>query len=131
MQKVVDNEFATVIVHPEKKIVQHKFHKFIHGDVFRTTLMAGRDAFIKNRCTKWLSDDRNNTVLKQEDLEWGQKNWEAALFKAGWKHWALVLPEKAIGQLSMKKLVEHYTSLGLKVETFSDPDAAMKWLEKQ
>lgn len=131
MTKVHDSEFATVIVHPEKKIVQHQFHKFVFGDAFRTALMAGRDAFIKHNCTKWLSDDRNNSALRQEDVEWGQKNWESELFKAGWKYWALVLPEKVIGQISMKKIIDHYTSMGLKVGTFSDPDSAMQWLEQQ
>ena len=131
MSVVFESEFATIEVLPEKKIVRHKFHKFIYGDAFQQALIAGRDAFIKNRCTKWLSDDRLNGVLKSEDLEWGQKNWEAELFKAGWKFWALVLPEKAIGQITMKKLIEHYKSLGLTVQTFSDPDEALKWLEKQ
>ncbi len=131
MSVVLENEFVTIEVVPEKKTVKHKFHKFIHGEVFRNALLAGRDAFIKNRCTKWLSDDRNNTVLTQEDLEWGKMNWEAELFKAGWKHWALVVPEKAIGQLSMNKLAEHYKSLGLNIQMFSNPDEAAAWLDKQ
>ena len=51
--------------------------------------------------------------------------------KAGWKHWALVLPTKVEGQMNMKRLVAHYKDLGLNVQVFDNPDSAKKWLEAQ
>ncbi len=131
MQKILNNEFVTVTVYPDKKIVHHEFHKFIYGDAFRNALMSGADAFEKNHCTKWLSDDRGNSAVKNEDLAWAKQNWETKVLKSGWKHWALVLPEKVVGQLSMKDIIAAYTALGLNVKTFSDPESAMSWLEKQ
>lgn len=131
MQKVLDNEFVTITVYPEKKIVHHQFHKFIYGDAFRNAMMSAADAFVKNNCTKWLSDDRGNSAVKSEDLAWAKQNWEPKVLKAGWKHWALVLPEKVVGQLSMKQIIADYNALGLNVKTFTDPQSAMGWLEKQ
>ena len=57
--------------------------------------------------------------------------WEPRVFKAGGEHWAIVLPEKVVGQMSMKEIIASYTALGLNVKTFTDPQMAMSWLEKQ
>lgn len=51
--------------------------------------------------------------------------------KAGWKYWALILPEKVIGQLYMKRLVERGDQQGITVQLFSDPAKAMAWLGRQ
>ena len=37
-------------------------------DDFRKLMTAGADAFLKHRCTKWLSDDRSSLVLKKKML---------------------------------------------------------------
>lgn len=94
METVVDNEFVTVWVYPDKKIVRHQFHKFIFGEKFRDDLMSGAAAFEKHHCVKWLSDDRNNSALLPDDMEWAQTQWELRILKAGWKYWALILPKK-------------------------------------
>lgn len=131
MDTIVDNEFVTVWVYPDKKIVHHKFHKFIYGETFREALTKGADVFEKHRCSKWLSDDRGNSALLAEDTEWGEIHWEPRIMKAGWKHWALILPEKVVGQMNMKRLVKRYSDLGVNAKVFSDPKEAMKWLEQQ
>lgn len=131
METVVDNGFATVWVYPDKKTVHHKWHKFIYGEAFRDALTKGADAFEKHKCSKWLSDDRENSASLKEDIEWGQVNWEPRIIKAGWKHWALVLPEKVVGQMSMKRLLDRCNQLGLNAKVFSDPQEAMEWLEQQ
>ncbi|HMQ56618.1 MAG TPA: hypothetical protein PKE64_31030 [Anaerolineae bacterium] len=131
MNTILDNDTFTLRVYPDKKIVHHQIHKFVYGQAFQEVLTKGAELFEKHRCTKWLSDDRGNSALRQEDLQWGQTVWEPRVMKAGWKHWALVLPEKVVGQMNMKKLVERYSQLGLNVKAFSDPDQAMTWLEQQ
>ncbi len=131
METIVNNEFVTVWVYPDKKIVRHKFHRFIYGEKFRRALMEGAEAFAKHHCSKWLSDDRENSALLPEDLEWGQLEWEPKIMAAGWKHWALILPEKVVGQMNMKRLVKRYSDLGVNAEVFTDPTEAMAWLERQ
>lgn len=131
MDTVVDNEFVSVWVYPEKGIIRHKFHKFIFGDKFRDGLMDAADAFEKYHCVKWLSDDRNNSAILPEDTEWAQNHWEPRIMKAGWKYWALILPEKVVGQMNMNRLVKRYSDLGVNVKVFSEPTEAMHWLERQ
>ncbi|MBK7107198.1 MAG: hypothetical protein IPH62_18140 [Ignavibacteriae bacterium] len=131
MQAVIDNDFATLKFYPEKRIIHHEFKKFMFGENFRNFMLKAADIFVQNRCSKWLSDDRGNSALKSEDLEWAQVNWEPKIFKAGWKFWAIILPEKVVGQINMKKIIERYQQKGVKVNIFSDPQLAMAWLEKQ
>lgn len=131
METIIDNEFVTMWVYPDKGIVRHQFHKFMHGETFRQALMKGADAFEKYRCSKWLSDDRGNSALLPEDVEWGQIHWEPRIMKVGWKHWALILPEKVVGQMNMNRLIKRYSDLGVNVKIFSDPTEALNWLEQQ
>jgi len=127
-QIVLDNEFATLWYYPQLKIVHHKFHKFIFGDNFRMTLSKGAEFFEKEKCSKWLSDDRGNSALPAEDSEWATKVWSPRMVKAGWKNWALIMPDKAIGKMNMKRLVAAYDDSGVKVEIFDDEISALEWL---
>jgi len=130
MESIIDNEFASLVYYPDKKIVHHTFKKFIFGDAFKEVLTKGADLFCEHGCRKWLSDDRSNSALREEDIEWGQENWEGRIID-DWDYWALVMPEKVLGQMNMNKLIERYASMGVTVKTFSDPTLAMAWLESQ
>lgn len=128
---VLDNEYITVWYYPDKKIIHHQFHKFTCGKDLQDGLSEGATILEKNRARKWLSDDRKNTVIGKEDMEWTATVWRPRVIKAGWKYWALVLPEKTVGQMVMKRIVNEYADTGVTVKMFSDPDEAMRWLEAQ
>jgi hypothetical protein len=128
---VLDNEHITIWYHRDKKIVHHQFHKFTYGKDLQEGLSQGAAILEKNGARKWLSDDRKNTVIGKEDMEWTATVWRPRVIKAGWKYWALVLPEKTIGQMVMKRIIKEYADTGVTVKLFTDPDEAMKWLEAQ
>ena len=130
-ETIIENEYASLWYYPEQKIVHHKFHKFIFGEKFQEIMMKGADIFEEKGCVKWLSDDRNNSALPQEDLAWGEANWKPRVLNAGWKYWALVMPDKSAGKLAMRPLVEQYLKEGVTVEIFDDSDEAFKWLESK
>jgi hypothetical protein len=124
----VDNEFATVRVLTEKRIIHHEFKQFIHGSAFREALTAGAELMEKHRATRWLSDDRKNGALPTPDAQWARTVWYPRVLKAGWKRWAVVLPEMLVGQMNMKRFVDDYQKDGIEARLFSDPAAAMTWL---
>jgi hypothetical protein len=126
---VYESENVTVWYHTDKKIVHHQIKKFVYGEEFHKFLLAGSEAIKKNHAQKWLSDDRSNTVVRQEDIDWGMVNWLPQTVQAGWKYWAIVQPEKMIAKMNMEALAKQYASVGIAAKFFSDPDAAMKWLE--
>jgi hypothetical protein len=85
----------------------------------------------RTRCPKWLSDDRKNSVYVEEDRNWSASHFRPRIIKAGMKYWAILLPEKAIGQLNMRDVIAEYAEKGVTLQIFDDPIEAMKWLESQ
>ena len=126
---ISDTEYATLWYYPDPKIVHHRFHKPIKGEEFRQVLLKGLDIFRQNGAQKWLSDDRLNASLPVEDSDWGQQQWFPQVFAAGWKFWAIVLPDKVFGRMNMQNFIKAYSEQGLTIEVFGDMDEAMKWLE--
>lgn len=127
--KIMDNEFATMWCYPEKKIVHHEYHKFMSGQTFQDFLIKGTQAMRKYNATKWLSDDRNNPVLSQSDLDWGRSVWFPQTLEAGWKYWAIVRPKAALAQMTMDEEAKRYAEFGITTKFYDDPIEAMKWLE--
>ena len=128
---ILDNPYATLWFHPEKGIVHHQIKQFISGQSFRDLLMTGTDVLTKHKATKWLSDDRSNSVLRPEDVEWSHQHWFPQTALAGWKFWAIVRPDKMVGQVTMKNLAATYAKYGIASKSFTDPKDAMWWLESQ
>ena len=126
---IEDNDFATLWYYPDKKIIYHKFKKFIHGEVFHEFLLKGTVIMKENQATKWLSDDQLNPVLRQDDIAWGDENWVPQTLEAGWKYWAIVQPKSMIATLNMKKLAKKYEAFDLITKFFATSEEAMEWLE--
>lgn len=128
---LIDNDVVSLWYYPDTKIIHHKFKKFIHGENFQKVLETGADYFEKKGCKKWLSDDRNSSALRKVDLEWGENNWNSRIIKAGWKYWAIMMPDLEVGKLTMKNLINLYKGLGVNVEIFDNIELAYKWLSEQ
>ena len=129
---ILDGGDMSLWYYPDKKIVHHKFHKPTMGDAFRKILTAGTEVLKQHGARKWLSDDRAYTdPLPKEDLEWGFKEWGPKNVLAGWKYWAIILPPSFPSQMSLAQIEKSYSSIGVIAKVFTEPDAAMAWLEEQ
>jgi hypothetical protein len=126
---IIQNDYASLIYYPDTKIVHHTFLKPISGKAFREVLDTGAKTLEKYQAFKWLSDDRANSALPQEDTDWSMKDWFPRAVKAGWKYWALVVPQDFMGRVNMNEFVESYLDQGLRIAVFVEPEEAMKWLE--
>ncbi len=126
---IFDNEDAALWFHPETKVVHHQIKRYVYGEGLRKVLNEGYEQLKKNSAKKWLSDDRANNALGSEDSAWAQNDWFPRVLSAGWKYWAIVLPEKIIGQMNMKTFINQYALAGITVQVFSDPNQALNWLE--
>ena len=130
-QTIHDNEFISVYYYPDKKIIHHKFHKRASGQILQDAFTAGADLMERSPCTKWLSDDRKNSVYVDEDKNWAAKHFRPRIIKAGMKYWAILLPEKPVGQMNMRNVIAEYAEKGIILQIFDDPIEAMGWLESQ
>lgn len=92
---------------------------------------AGLELMRTRGASKWLSDERRNGALANDDMEWGRDNWRPRAVAAGFRYWALVLPESVPGQMRARFIVEASRQAPLTVEIFEDPDSAREWLMRQ
>jgi hypothetical protein len=125
---LMQNEHVTLWYHPEDRIVHHRFEKNADSASHRAMLLKGAECLEERHAGKWLSDDRNHVVVREEDAVWGQQVWTPRVIRAGFRFWAIVLPVAAIGKLNLKRLAEEHAKLGVTVKTFTDTDAAFAWL---
>jgi hypothetical protein len=125
---IIKNEYATLMYYPDSKIVHHTFLKPISGKEFRNVLNTGAKTLEENKASKWLSDDRKNSALPEDDTEWSKTDWFPRAVKAGWKYWALVVPDDFMGRVNMKEFVDSYLDQGLRIAVFTEPEEALKWL---
>ncbi len=127
--EIFKNEQISVYYLLEEKIIYHVMHGQVEGQPFRDALLAATDVLMKNKASKWLSDDRLNPALKQADQKWILEVWQPKVLKAGWKYWAIILPEDAVGKLRMSVMATQYAKLGVKVNAFSSPEEGLTWLK--
>jgi hypothetical protein len=126
---VLDNEFVSMWYYPESKILHHQVHKFFFGKMFQDVMNKGVEIFKKYGATKWLADDRNVSAWAKEDLDWGDQDWFPRVAQSGWKYWAIIMPQKVVGKMTVKQLADSYSSRGVKTRIFSSAEEARQWLE--
>ncbi len=129
---LIESEYACLWHYPEEGIVHHRLLQPVSSDTFRNVLMTGLGLMTEHGARKWLSDDRGNSILSADDSAWSQEYWLPRALGAGWKCWAVLPPTRARGQLNMARLMEFVGEMsGVRIEIFSDPDEAWRWLADQ
>jgi hypothetical protein len=131
IETIISNPQVSLLYHPESRIVHHEFRQFVFGNQFRTILMTGVDTMRARGACKLLSDDRGNSSLSQDDQVWANDVWIPAAKAAGFKYWALVMPANVIGHMNVEKWAAMSRADGVAAMAFSEPEAAMAWLEAQ
>jgi hypothetical protein len=127
---ILDNEYITISYLPDKNTIYHTVHKPISGQPLREALLTGFQALQDLGCCKWLSDDRKNGPMSDEDREWGEININRRSLEAGWKYWALVVPEALLAAGSMAPTIEAMHTLGLRMMVFTTVEDGFRWLDQ-
>lgn len=129
---LMDNEFVTLKYHQNTKIIHHQFHEFVSTDTFKNCLLRGVAAMKQYGSTKWLSDDRKNGAIPKEDVQWSLSEWQPMAMEAGWRYWAIVVPEKVVGQMTINRIIKDpQIAARLNVKLFDKGAAAYEWLAQQ
>ncbi len=129
---LIENEYAYLWYYPDDGIIHHKFLQPVPDDIFQEVLMTGLVLLREHGAIKWLSDDRNNSILSAESSAWSQSYWLPLAIKAGWKYWALLPTANPRGQINVKRLIAYVAeTYGIEIRQFSDPDEAWQWLAQQ
>jgi cytosine/adenosine deaminase-related metal-dependent hydrolase len=126
---IYDNQYLNMVYHTDKKIVHHHYYKKLNSEYLRAGLNRGNELLQEHGATKWLSDNREVNAHSPEDTEWINTDWLPRAVAAGWKYWALVVPYDTIARMNMKKFVEAFYEMGVRVMVFEHVGDAMDWLE--
>jgi hypothetical protein len=126
---ILQNEYATLAYYVNYRIVHHTLHKPISGAPFREVLMRGVELLERNGACKWLSDDRKNGALHPDDGKWSMEVWCPRIVAAGWKYWAIVMPDAVLGRANMRRFIREYADRGVEVKIFESPEEALEWLK--
>tara|TARA_B100001989_G_C24244521_1_gene319013 strand:+ start:180 stop:578 length:399 start_codon:yes stop_codon:yes gene_type:complete len=126
---ILDTEFALMTHDAGSKMLYHEIRRPLRPGELRTLLSAGLDVVKRGQATRWLSNDLGNGVLPTADAQWAQTQFSPEAVQAGWKFWAIIQPEGAIGKLQMKRFIQDNADIGLTVEIFADQHAAKEWLK--
>lgn len=114
--------------HPIEKVIHHEMHAYPGLEILERVLLAGLDVMRDKGATKWLSDDRLGGALPKSHHEWGDRVWAPQAVAAGWRYWGIVLEDDILHTANMNRLAELYAAQGVTVRSFSDPEAAFRWL---
>ena len=128
---VFDSESMAIRYYQDKKILVQETLKFTTTEERRKALEIGLEILERDRVSKWLTNNKSGSAIPQEDVDWGINDWFPRAIKAGLKYWAVILPEKAVGKLSGKKMVDALTAQGITVKTFQTEEEAVTWLDNQ
>lgn len=126
---VFDSDSMPILYYQDKKILVQETLKFTTTEERRMALEKGLEVIERDRVSKWLTNNKSGSAIPQEDIDWGINEWFPRAIKAGLKHWAVILPEKAVGKLSGKKMVDALIAQGIKVKTFETEEDAVTWLD--
>ncbi len=130
VQTILDNRFATLVYHPRHKIVHHTFHTHLIGSTFRDVLTEGLKLLKLHGAERWLSNDKANSALHPDDAQWAMEVWSKRAIAAGWKYWAIVMPDAALGRANMKQFIKMYADRGVTVEICESVEEALSWLQR-
>lgn len=133
MRVLFEHPLINVWFHERRRSVHHRINRPILAEelpVIQAAFNSGTDIFRKYRATKWLSDDRYQLVMPAEVQAWCQTVWFPATRNAGWKYWAIVMPESAVARLFVARLLPEMATQGIDARTFPDVPGAFAWLDK-
>lgn len=125
------DEFATLWYHAQFKMVHHQLHQIPESSAFRELLLRGAALVEEFGADRWLSDDRNNTVVREPDTEWAWREWAPRVTRAGFKYWGIVLPLAAVGKLNMRRIAQEGQQKGIIVQVSDQPEVIFDWLKQQ
>lgn len=125
---IYESDHITVSYHPELKIIHSVLYTSAPGADLRAALNAGTNILRRYGVTKWLSDERGNDGLPAEEVQYQIADWVPRTVRAGWKYWAIVIPQSLEAQADVMSIVQASYDLGVRSRVFTSPQEALEWL---
>lgn len=128
VQVIIDNPCVQLYYHEDVGVVHHHWTADLDSKHMRESLSTGVELLKQHGAYKWLSDNRFIQPHSDADEIWINQVWLPDAINAGWRCWALVVPEAFASRVNMVNFVNEFYEKGVRVMVFTDVDKAMDWL---
>ena len=126
----LENEFVTVELVPDSKVIKITWRGFIPVDVYKEALEKSLEIARENNISCWLTDARQIKVIKLESQRWALNDWGPRAISEGcYRKQALVMPEDLFGKASTDRIISQFdNNKEVVFSNFSSEEAALEWL---
>lgn len=104
MESLYTSRFLEISYQADKKCLIQVWKGFCSSDDFRAAQLKTVQLFVEKRCTNFISDTTDASLLKKEDTEWATELITPQLVKAGMKVLNMVLPASTFTKMTLMNL---------------------------
>jgi hypothetical protein len=123
-----DAPHLTIVWDDATKCVSLTWRGFVYGDTARDSLNRALAFMEQKRTHRWLGDMRKLKVWGEEEMQWINNDWFPRAFDGGLRRLAYVIPESALAQMALQRMMKQVKNEVCDIAYFSDPDEAKRWL---
>lgn len=126
---VISNRYFDLFFYEREKIIHHVYKPPMSSAQLKDQLTTGTQLLRESGATKWISDNRQvvNT-FDAETTDWVNNVWLPETVEAGWKYWALIVPEAVAASTDHIKFVESFYNSGVWVTVWTNFEEAYEWI---
>ncbi|NUU59929.1 hypothetical protein [Paenibacillus agri] len=131
MTTVFKTDSATVSWNEKAKAVHVEFNTYVHSDQLRAICDKAMELQQEKGAQRMISDNRKLSVISQEDQKWISTVHNQRIQDSGIKFVAIIMPEKTLGKMSMKRVVASsvaFDDIKTVFESFESVEEAEEWL---
>lgn len=124
-----DSPYATIYWNAKYNCVQTYWKGFVEGRNLREAMDKGLEILQTKKAPFWLADLRKLGVISQADQEWISRDWFPRAMQIGLTKRATILPEKAVGKMSVNRVSEQMNNRRVESAIFQEVGEAYYWFE--
>jgi hypothetical protein len=125
----LDNEHASLEVHPEQRLIRLTWKGVVPGAVYRETLLQLMTIAKRERLKYWLSDGRKMGPILYEDQVWSTTELKPHMEDSGIERVAIVSSKDGLNLIAVDKIVNATPSEARhSIAFFDDVSMAQLWL---
>lgn len=130
MEIFFQTDYVTISWDEEQKAVFSVWQGYTGGgqNKVQTGYTKIAELMALKKSNKWLSDIRTMRVVDPADQQWILETGHSIMVKAGMRYIAALMPQNALGSMSVNSVINKVAGIDLEIKTFSQLDEAKKWL---
>ncbi len=125
-----DSPSITIRWNEKDRNVEQEWKGYASSKDYRTSADKTIALLVEKGAADLLTDTRRMEVILPDDQVWTETDWVPRAMAAGLRRMAVVMPEKAVAQLSVSRLSDRvdFETIGLERVFFDSVEKARVWL---